>query len=114
MKATALGDKIRIESESQSDIATMNLITRERGRIAILGDTLNVGPDGVRSVEMTIGQWKGALQSEIVGELALTDGRNASLEHLLDAIPPCPAHGEGCIPHALEWIKVAKEAMDSK
>lgn len=36
--------------------------------------------------------------------------RNAEAVHnerarVLNAIPECPVHGRGCIPHALEWIE---------
>lgn len=26
-------------------------------------------------------------------------------DKLLDAIPGCPAHGQGCVPHAVKWVK---------
>lgn len=26
-------------------------------------------------------------------------------EKVLNKIPPCPVHGGGCVPHALEWIE---------
>jgi hypothetical protein len=30
-------------------------------------------------------------------------------QELLNAIPPCPTHGHGCVPHALDWITKHKE-----
>lgn len=35
-------------------------------------------------------------------------------DRLLDAIPPCPAHGNRCVPYALEWIEKAKAKMDTE
>lgn len=26
-------------------------------------------------------------------------------ERLLAEIPPCPVHGAGCVPHAIEWVR---------
>lgn len=43
--------------------------------------------------------------------LALTEGILAGRTRVLEAIPPCPAHGNACVPHALAWIEKAKEAM---
>jgi len=40
--------------------------------------------------------------------LELTEKRLEQTERLLKAIPPCPVHGDDCIPHALEWIENAK------
>lgn len=106
MKATALADKISIEAETPSDVATINLITR--GKVCMLGSGIGTDAKGVRIATMTIGRWDDAPDSSKDEELRLTNQRNASLEHILDAIPPCPAHGAGCIPHALEWIQSAK------
>lgn len=41
----------------------------------------------------------------------LLDSRSASLDKILDAIPPCPAHGNRCIPHALLWIEKMRIAQ---
>ena len=46
----------------------------------------------------------------LVRSLVLTEQRNQELEKLLDAIPQCLPHGR-CIPHALGWIKEAKEKL---
>lgn len=35
----------------------------------------------------------------------LDDARIADLERVVRAVPPCPLHGNLCIPHALEWIE---------
>jgi hypothetical protein len=32
-------------------------------------------------------------------------------QHLLAAILPCPAHGDGCIAGAYEWIQKAKTLL---
>ena len=44
-------------------------------------------------------------------ELDVTDKLLADRERVLRAIPGCPEHGEGCVPHALEWIERAKAAL---
>lgn len=48
---------------------------------------------------------------ELEEELSLTDKILASRQQVLDAIPECPAHGGGCVPHALEWIEKAKAQL---
>jgi hypothetical protein len=30
-------------------------------------------------------------------------------EQVLKAIPPCPVHGDTCVPHALQWIKQQRD-----
>lgn len=47
-------------------------------------------------------------------ELRVTDALLATRERVLTAIPPCPAHGNSCVPHAEEWIEKAKEVMGAK
>lgn len=53
--------------------------------------------------------------TDLLEELKFTDmllaTRTESREQLLDAIPPCPAHGNRCVPYALEWIEKAKAEM---
>jgi hypothetical protein len=46
------------------------------------------------------------LRSLAIAQEYLLVGR----EQLLAAIPPCPLHGEGCVPHALEWIAQVRKA----
>lgn len=29
-------------------------------------------------------------------------------DRLLDAVPECPVHGKGCVPHAIEWVNSRK------
>ncbi len=41
-------------------------------------------------------------------EIAVGDTNYENLRKVIDAIPECPAHGGGCIPHALEWIAKVK------
>lgn len=43
-------------------------------------------------------------------ELAVTEVLLEERQRVLDAIPECPVHGS-CVPHALEWIKEAKQVM---
>lgn len=45
-------------------------------------------------------------------ELEVTDELLKDEQRVLDAIPPCPVHGR-CIPHALDWIKRAKAAIET-
>lgn len=43
--------------------------------------------------------------TELEEELAVSNKLLAHREQLLNAIPPCPVHGSGCVPHALDWIR---------
>ena len=52
-------------------------------------------------------------------ELAVTDYLLNERQRVLDAVPECPTHGRGCVPHALDWIVSTKNAdseraMDAK
>lgn len=105
MKAIALGDKIRIVADTPSDMATMRLVERTMHiRIASSGSMIRDG--GVGEIDMLIAADEVPTQRDaaLAEELKLDKQRLSNLEHLLDAIPPCPAHGTGCIAHALEWI----------
>jgi predicted nuclease with TOPRIM domain len=44
-----------------------------------------------------------AERAELRATLDVTDKLLAERQRVLDAIPPCPQHGE-CVPHAIEWI----------
>jgi len=44
-------------------------------------------------------------------ELEVTDRLLEEREKVLNAIPECPVHGSGCVPHALEWIELAKSKL---
>lgn len=46
--------------------------------------------------------------AELEEELSVSDKLLRHREQLLQAIPECPAHGYGCVPHALEWIEEMK------
>ena len=48
----------------------------------------------------------------IAEELRATDELLADRQRVLDAIPPCPVHGQ-CVPHALQWIERMKK-LDGK
>ncbi len=48
---------------------------------------------------------------ELQEEIRVSDKILKSWCEVLEAIPPCPAHGSLCVPHALEWIAAAKAAM---
>lgn len=51
----------------------------------------------------------GWVNADDFSELSKVDEKIISLyQPLLDAIPPCPAHGANCIAHAIEWIEKAK------
>jgi hypothetical protein len=105
VKAIALGDKIRIIADSPSDMATMRLVEKTMHiRIASSGSMIRDG--GVGEIDMLISADETPTQRDatLAEELKLTKQRLGNLEHLLDAIPPCPAHGKGCLAHALEWI----------
>ena len=44
-------------------------------------------------------------------ELEVTDRILAERERVLSAIPECHVHGSGCVPHAIEWIELAKSML---
>lgn len=46
----------------------------------------------------------------LLEDLDVTKKLLAQRQRVLDEIPACPRHGE-CVPHALEWIELAKSAM---
>lgn len=46
-----------------------------------------------------------ALRAQLATDEKLLAERN----RLLAAIPACPEHGAGCVPHAIEWVEKAKE-----
>lgn len=45
---------------------------------------------------------------ELKSEIAIDDKIMAEWAKVLDAIPPCPAHGPRCMPHSVEWIESVK------
>lgn len=45
--------------------------------------------------------------AELQEELRITDKLLEGREQVLRAVPACPAHGNACIPHALEWLQRA-------
>ena len=49
----------------------------------------------------------------LTDELRVTDELLTERQSVLDAIPPCHAHGP-CVPHALEWIKLAKSSRPQR
>lgn len=106
MIATALVNKIHLESETPNDVATILNITR--GKLCVLGEGIGTDSRGVRVATLTVGRWGGKSEEEKAELLKIDNQRLASLEHLLAAIPPCPGHGEGCIAYAMEWIAKAK------
>jgi len=48
-----------------------------------------------------------SLVAKLTEEVKVQEDLIKSYESLIDAIPPCPAHGR-CIPHAIEWINQVK------
>ncbi len=47
---------------------------------------------------------------ELETELTLTEELLERQHRLMDVIPECPAHGNRCIPHAIEWVtKITRE-----
>lgn len=45
-------------------------------------------------------------------ELKVTNRLLEARDKLLQEIPPCPLHGNECIPHAREWIQAAITLLD--
>lgn len=43
--------------------------------------------------------------AEIRSTIYWLDWQLCNLESLLELIPPCPAHGAHCVPHAREWVQ---------
>ena len=42
---------------------------------------------------------------ELKEHLKLTEDLLEEQYRIMDLIPPCPAHGGRCVPHAVEWIR---------
>jgi hypothetical protein len=45
-------------------------------------------------------------------EVEVDDKLLTEQDRLLDAIPACEAHGNQCVPHAIEWVRAAKDLAD--
>lgn len=45
--------------------------------------------------------------AELEEEVAIDDKLLEQRRSVMDAIPPCPDHGSGCEPHAVEWVESA-------
>lgn len=45
-------------------------------------------------------------------EIQMADKYIAALEGVIKAIPACHAHGDLCIPHALEWIARRRDCLE--
>lgn len=43
-----------------------------------------------------------ALKSQLIG-----------FNHLMAEIPPCPDHGQACVPHAVKWIIDTKQILNT-
>jgi hypothetical protein len=51
--------------------------------------------------------------AELMEEVTVDDQLLRQLEELLKAVPECPTHGR-CIPHAIEWVNLAKTELNIK
>ena len=47
-------------------------------------------------------------------ELRITDELLANRNRVMEAIPECELHGHQCVPHALDWIELAKRIIAEK
>ena len=47
-------------------------------------------------------------------EIKVDDELLAERDRLLDAIPACEAHGNRCVPHAIEWVRAALAAKEER
>lgn len=45
-------------------------------------------------------------------ELEVTDRLLEERNRVMEAIPPCPAHGCQCVPYALDWIERVKDGTE--
>jgi hypothetical protein len=52
---------------------------------------------------------KTAKAAALQEELEVTDRLLEERNQVMEAIPACPAHGNQCVPHALDWIEWQKE-----
>jgi hypothetical protein len=61
----------------------------------------------------TRSQYRAALEriASLEREVAVDDKLLAERERVLAEIPECPVHGSGCVPHAVEWIIMAKARL---
>lgn len=48
---------------------------------------------------------------KLESEIAVDDKLLAERDRLLNTIPACPAHGAGCVPHAIAWVDDARDRM---
>lgn len=60
---------------------------------------------------MTREEWDGYSVDDQFRLFQLAEERDNALNRLLHAIPECPAHGHGCIPHAHEWVEAQKTSV---
>src|SRR3954467_3490400 len=51
---------------------------------------------------------------ELVEEVRISDRLLDDRNRLLKLIPPCPEHGDECIPHAIDWVMDMKAQHDAK
>lgn len=49
--------------------------------------------------------------AEVREELEITDKLLADRDRLLAVIPACPQHGAQCVPHAIQWVQAALQAL---
>ncbi len=50
--------------------------------------------------------------AELRKELEITDRLLAERNRVLAEIPPCPLHGEQCVPHCIEWVTAARNLTE--
>jgi hypothetical protein len=67
--------------------------------------------EGEAAAQLLLEAYVAQQLAEVREELVLTDKLLAERNRLLQAIPACPAHGSECVPHAIEWVQAAKEAL---
>lgn len=80
-----------------------------------LADNINSGQLVGADHPLRTGQHGGhSCTEKLREELDITDKLLAERERVLRAIPECPVHGAGCVPHALEWIERAKAAEEAR
>lgn len=49
---------------------------------------------------------------ELTEELRITYQLLENSNRVLNAVPECPEHGSGCIPHSVEWVEHAKRILN--
>lgn len=59
--------------------------------------------------KLSRGEWDALSADEQYEYMRLCEDGYNELYDLVRLIPPCPVHGDQCIPHAREWIRKQRD-----